>query len=64
MKKLITIFRRLFGEYDLDDLFVLMGGGLFTWSVWQIYPPAVGILMGAGLVWWGLAGSRKARSKR
>jgi len=67
MKKLLNPFMilgRFFKGYDLNDLIVLAGAGLFAWGVWQIYPPAALILTGAGLVWWGMAGSRRTRSKR
>jgi hypothetical protein len=60
MKKRI---KTILSDFDLNDLSVLAGAGVFIWGVWQIYPPAAMILAGAGMVWWGLAGSRKARSK-
>jgi len=64
MKKLLTVCHRIFTGYDLNDLWVLAGISLFAYGVWQIYPPAAFILTGAGLVWWGLTGSRRTRSKK
>jgi len=33
MKKIKTALVRIFGGYDLDDLYVLGGAGLFAWGV-------------------------------
>jgi hypothetical protein len=62
--KIKETFKRIFGGYDFDDLFVLTGTGLFVWGTWQIYRPAAFILAGAFLVWWGMRGSRIKAARR
>jgi len=61
MKKIKLLLSKF--DIDMNDLYVLAGIGLFVWGVWEIYPPVAKILLGAGLVWWGITGSRKTRSK-
>lgn len=63
MKKIKAALGKLFSWFGLNDLFVAAGAGLFCYGIWEIYPPAAMILAGAGMVWWGITGSRKEKGK-
>jgi hypothetical protein len=65
MKKLIEALKRIFSGWDLNDLFMVAGAGVLFYGTWLIYRPAAFILLGLGLLWWGIKGSRiKSGSKK
>jgi hypothetical protein len=46
-------------RFGIDDVLIVGGAGLFTAGIYQIYPPAAYIALGAALVFLGITVGRQ-----
>ncbi len=48
------MFGKVKFPFDFTDCMIIAGGGLVCYGVYQVYPPASFIILGAGLIYWAI----------